>query len=81
MIQWSADGAALFVARFGEMPLPISRLILATGKKEPWKELVPADRAGVVRIETVSVTPDGRSWAYSHNRVTASDLYLVRGWK
>ncbi len=81
VIQWSADGASLFVARFGEMPLPITRLILATGKKEPWKELVPADRAGVVRIETVCVTPDGRSWAYSHNRVTASDLYLVRGWK
>ncbi|HSB36849.1 MAG TPA: protein kinase [Thermoanaerobaculia bacterium] len=80
-IQWSSDGASIFVARFGEMPLPISRLTLATGKRELFKELMPADRAGVVRIEVVTVTPDGQAWAYSYNRVTASDLYLVRGWK
>ncbi len=80
-IQWSADGGSIFVARFGEMPLPISRMNLATGKKELWKELLPADRAGVIRIESVSVTPDGQAWAYSYNRVTASDLYLVTGWK
>jgi Tol biopolymer transport system component len=80
-IQWSTDGAAIFVARFGEMPLPVFRLTLATGKKEPWKELAPADRAGLIRIETVCVTPDGRAWAYSHNRVIASDLFLVTGWK
>jgi hypothetical protein len=34
-----------------------------------------------VRIETVFVTRDGQHYAYSFNRVTASDLYVVRGWK
>jgi WD40 repeat protein len=80
-IQWSADGSALFVARFGELPLPIYRLTLATGKKELWKQLAPADRAGIIRIETVALTRDGMTCAYSYNRVTASDLYLVTGWK
>ncbi len=80
-IQWSADGKAIFVARFGEVPLPVSRLILASGKKELWRELAPADRVGLIRIEAVRVTPDGKAWAYSLGRVTASDLYLVREWK
>ncbi len=80
-IQWSADGTELFVARFGELPVPVYRLNLSTGKKTLWKELIPPDRAGLIRIENVQVTPDGKAWAYSYNRVTASDLYLVKGWK
>ncbi len=80
-IQWSADGADLFVARFGEIPVPVFRLNLSTGKKTLWKELMPPDRVGLIRIESVQVTPDGRAWAYSYNRVIASDLHLVTGWK
>ena len=33
------------------------------------------------RLENVCVTPDGSSYAYSYLRVTASDLFLVKGWK
>jgi hypothetical protein len=80
-IQWSADGGTLYVTRFGELPLSIYRFHLKTGKKELWKEIMPADRAGLIRIESVAVPPDGKSYAYSYNRVTASDLYLVSGWK
>jgi hypothetical protein len=50
-------------------------------QKTLWKELVPADRAGLIRIENVWVTPDGAHYAYSFNRVTNSDLYVVTGWK
>jgi hypothetical protein len=42
---------------------------------------VPADRSGLVRIESVWVTPDGKHYAYSLNRVTNSDLFVVTGWK
>ena len=79
--QWSADGSSLFVVKFGEIPLKVFRLHLATGKKELWKALAPQDRAGLIRIEQVAVTPDGKSYAYSYNRVPASDLYIVTGWK
>ena len=71
----------LYVAHFGEVPLPVYRFHLATGKKELWKEIAPADRAGLIRLEAVVLTRDGRICAYSYNRVTASDLYLVTGWK
>jgi len=80
-IRWSSDGAAIYVARFGQMPLPVYRLTLATGKRELWKQLAPSDRAGLIRIEVVVLTPDGMTCAYSYNRVTASDLYLVTGWR
>jgi eukaryotic-like serine/threonine-protein kinase len=80
-IQWSADGATLYLTRDGQIPKPVYRYSFATGKKVLWKEIIPADRTGIVRIENVFVTRDGRHYAYSFNRVTASDLYVVRGWK
>jgi Tol biopolymer transport system component len=80
-IQWSTDGATLYVTREGQIPRPLYRYSFATGKKTLWKEIVPIDRTGLVRIENVFVTRDGRHYAYSFNRVTASDLYVVRGWK
>jgi eukaryotic-like serine/threonine-protein kinase len=80
-IQWSADGQSLFVTRRGLVPLPIHRYVLATGKKTLWREIMPADRTGLIRIENVWVARDGRSYAYSLNRVTNSDLYVVTGWK
>jgi hypothetical protein len=80
-IQWSANGEDLFVTHYGEAPLPIYRLHLKSGQKELWKELMPADRTGFVRLENVIVTRDGASYAYSYKRVTASDLFLVKGWR
>ena len=56
-------------------------LDFATGKKELWKVLMPADRAGLIRIESVFVTPDGKSYAYTAGRVLSSDLYLASGLK
>jgi len=80
-IQWSSDGATLFVARFGELPMKLWRYPLASGKKELWKEILPSDRTGLIRIDAVAVARDGKSFAYSYNRVTASDLFRVTGWR
>ncbi len=80
-IQWSADGDSLYLSREGQIPKPIYRYSFSTGKKTLWKELMPTDRAGLVRFENVWVTPDGKHYAYSLNRVTDSDLFAVTGWK
>ncbi|HEX4439419.1 MAG TPA: hypothetical protein VH854_05060, partial [Thermoanaerobaculia bacterium] len=80
-IQWSSDGDTIYVTREGEIPQSVYRYSLSTGKKTAWKQLMPADRAGLVRIERVYVTPDGAHYAYSLNRVTDSDLFVVTGWK
>jgi Tol biopolymer transport system component len=80
VIRWSADGRSLFLRKLiNPSSLKISRLDIATGRKEPWKELKTPDPVGV-RIGQVVITPDGNSYAYSFQR-DISTLYLVRGLK
>ncbi|MCA1610743.1 MAG: protein kinase [Acidobacteria bacterium] len=77
--QWSADGRFLYVHRTGVAPLQVFRLEIATGRKEPWKTLMPADAAGVSSLAPIP-TQDGSAYVYSYNR-TLSDLYIVDGVK
>jgi DNA-binding winged helix-turn-helix (wHTH) protein/dipeptidyl aminopeptidase/acylaminoacyl peptidase len=76
-VGWAADGRSLFLRREGELPMPVLRMDVATGRKEPWMALAPPDRAGVVYMQPL-VTGDGRSYVYTYHRAL-SDLYLVLG--
>jgi hypothetical protein len=58
----------------------VNRLDLATGRKQPWKQLVPPDVSGVTDISSVLITPDGNNHVYEYGR-TLSDLYLVNDLK
>ena len=80
-IQWSADGGHIYAVHYGLAPLPVYRVDLKMGKRELWKELIPADRTGFIRINNALVTRDGSSYVYSFARVSASDLFLVQGMK
>ena len=77
---WSPVGDNLYVYRRGELPCPVFLLDLSTGRKQPVKELMPPDPAGVVEVVTVQLTPDAASYAYSYHRIL-SDLLLVEGLK
>jgi Tol biopolymer transport system component/predicted Ser/Thr protein kinase len=77
---WSADGHSLYVFHFGQIPAKVFELELATGKRKLWKELVPADSAGIDTIRGVAITPDARAYVYGYIR-TLSDLYMVEGLK
>jgi len=77
---WSGDGRSLYVFHFGQIPAKVFELELATGKRKLWKELVPADSAGIDTIRGVEMTPDARAYVYGYIR-TLSDLYLVEGLK
>jgi Tol biopolymer transport system component/predicted Ser/Thr protein kinase len=77
---WSADGRSLYVFRFGQIPAKVFELELSTGKRKLWKELVPADAAGIDTIRGVTLTPDARAYVYGYIR-TLSDLYMVEGLK
>lgn len=76
-LRWTDDGKALFVTRRTGLPFRIDRLDPATGEREPWRE-IRLDPAGLVPRSLFHVTPDGRSYVYSTQRVL-SDLYLVEG--
>jgi len=79
-IGWTQDSKSLYVYRLGEVPAKVYRLDPATGQRTPWKELVPADPAGVATIGPILITPDGKTYVYGFHR-TLADLYLVEGLK
>ena len=79
-LRYSPDGRALYVWKRGDLPARISKIDLETGKRDVWKDLLPADPAGVERISNVLVTPDAKGYAYCYARLL-SDLFVVEGLK
>jgi Tol biopolymer transport system component len=77
-VLFPAGGRSLLVYRYRELPMPVDRLDLATGRREPWRRLTPADPAGVVAIDGLNVTPDLSAYVYHYIR-RQSDLFLVEG--
>jgi len=77
---WSPDGRALYVFRFGQIPASVVQLDLSTGQRRPWKELAPADAAGIDTIRGITISADAKAYVYGYIR-TLSDLYLVEGLK
>jgi dipeptidyl aminopeptidase/acylaminoacyl peptidase len=66
------------LTRTTEIPSHITRLDIATGRREPWKDIDPSDAAGLQTIVTIRFSADAKSYAYSTFRVL-SDLYVVSG--
>ena len=77
-IQWSADGASLYVYDEIRMPANVSRVNIATGKMDAVRSLMPRDPAGVVYISPIVMTTDASLFAYSSYRML-SVLYVVSG--
>ncbi|HEX9501528.1 MAG TPA: WD40 repeat domain-containing serine/threonine protein kinase [Thermoanaerobaculia bacterium] len=77
-IQWSADGASLFVYRPTAMPAQVYKINLATGARELWKQFTPIDPAGVYKIAPICMTHDAGAYAYDAQRIV-SDLYVAEG--
>jgi eukaryotic-like serine/threonine-protein kinase len=78
--QWSPEGRFLYVGPSGPSSAKVSRLDLATGRREPWREITVADPTGVIAHIVPFITPDGRAYAYDVWR-SLNDLYLVQGLK
>jgi Tol biopolymer transport system component len=78
-IRWSPDGRTLYIQSAG-LPMRVQKYDVATGKLELWKEVSPTDTAGLAGASRFTVTPDGRTYAYSYLRIL-SFLQLVEGLK
>ena len=78
--RFSGDGRSLYVYPNGELPIKVSRLDLATGRKELLKEIAPSDSAGLWLAPFIVLTPDGKGYIYEMRRYMM-DLYLVDGLK
>ena len=73
---WSSDGRSLYVKSKESMPGRVFKLDTATGKRTLWKELMPADCAGVLGVSRILITPDGSAYVYNYARLL-SDLYII----
>jgi Tol biopolymer transport system component/predicted Ser/Thr protein kinase len=78
LAQWSADGRSALVYRPAQIPSRIERVELASGQRTLFKELAPADRAGLLSVREIFATDDLQSYAYTaYYRV--SSLFVSEG--
>jgi DNA-binding winged helix-turn-helix (wHTH) protein/Tol biopolymer transport system component len=77
---WTADGKYLYLVQTQRTPATITRLEIASGRRQLWRQLPPPPGGGEMKNEAVVITPDGQSYAYTYSQ-HVSDLYLVQGLK
>jgi len=77
-ISWSSDGRFIYVYGTSEMPAVVVKIDVTTGQRSEWKQLRPADPAGVEFIGPILLTPDAKTYVYGYRR-QLTDLYLVTG--
>jgi serine/threonine protein kinase len=73
----SHDGRSVLVGVLGTYSTDVTRVDLASGRRELFKTIGPSDPAGTMLIGVV-FTPDGKYYAYSFFNVL-SQMYLVEG--
>jgi hypothetical protein len=74
-VQWDQDGAHAFVIQKRDVEATIFRVDLNSGKREVWKQIRPADPAGILSLRSFFVTPSGNAYSYSATRALSS-LYV-----
>ena len=47
------------------MPVDVERLDWKTGERKPLVKIMPADRAGLRGLNTLHISADGKTYAYS----------------
>jgi hypothetical protein len=77
-MQWAEDSKSIFLYRLGESPVSIYRFDIASGKLALVRDVMPANRAGVVSIGPVVCDMKAVGCAYSYFE-TLSGMYVVTG--
>ena len=77
VIRWSLDGRYLFLRQTDRRTIRVSRLNLATGQREPWKE-IKVPEAGAEFHGRLLLSGDGRAMAASFQHDIAV-LYVTNG--
>jgi hypothetical protein len=77
LVRFSADGRFLIVRGVRELPAPVFRVDLETGRRELLGTLGP-DAAGTGIVRAVDVADDGKSYAYTYFDPVHT-LYVARG--
>jgi hypothetical protein len=76
VVAWTSDGRGIFMRGTG-LPRPVTRVDLASGARRPVLSLVPEVAAGVVSVNRIHVSQDGRAYAYGYVRQVGT-VYAVK---
>jgi eukaryotic-like serine/threonine-protein kinase len=80
-LRLSPDGRFLFVrSTTRALPARVFHVDLSTGRREPWKELMPGDPTGIGTLLATDISADGKSIVFQYVRAL-SELYLAEGLK
>jgi hypothetical protein len=74
-IDWEQDGRHVFVGRETNDGATIFRVDVFTGQRDVWRQIKPADPAGMLSLSHFFVTPSGNAYAYDAGRIL-STLYV-----
>jgi len=80
VIALAGDGHTVFARETVQnaWALRLVSIDLSTGKRQLFKEIEPPDRAGVLGLGPVQITPDGKTYVFGFTR-RLSDLHVVEG--
>ncbi|HEX7076929.1 MAG TPA: protein kinase, partial [Candidatus Eisenbacteria bacterium] len=79
LVDFEADGASVMVQTGPTIvPLRVTRVNLATGARELWRELLPANTSELTGLYRVERASGADAYAYVHSRNVA-DLFIGRG--
>ena len=76
-IAWPNEAGALYISPKNESPRSIYLFDLTTRHRQLVRRLVPADPSGVMATDSVFMTPDAQTIAYSTVRSESSSLFVV----
>jgi DNA-binding winged helix-turn-helix (wHTH) protein/Tol biopolymer transport system component len=80
---WTSDPRYLYVSDWRETPgtpVKVFRLNILNGQRTFFKEIAPADLAGLCGMSKPLFSADGQAYVYEYTRLY-SELYLVNGLK
>jgi Tol biopolymer transport system component len=77
-VRFGDGGRSIYLARRAGLGAKFFVLDMASGRRALWKDLMPADKAGLIDLGWFLLSADGRSYVYSYRR-SLSTLYVVEG--
>lgn len=77
LLRWDATGRSVYL-RKGSPHTEIWRLDVGSGRQEKIGAIEPSDATGTDGLDTIYLTPDGKTYAYSIQR-RLSTVYVVTG--
>jgi hypothetical protein len=80
IVGWARDSKSVYTFGWRDVPSHLSRVDLETGKRQLITKLQPTQSAGVMTVQSASISPDEKWYVYEARMMT-SRFFQVEGAK